>query len=128
MCFQLIKAIENYDIDYTLSSTSDPLFLNFLLSEVSNCWYTSSNSYIAAQRSSITNSLVSRKLDVTRGQIGSNTRILNTNNESIDYPYMLVAPSGGTAFTSLSLDILKRLTTFVNKDSAIGKRIPDWLS
>ena len=127
LCFQLIKAIENYDIGYTLSSTSDPLFLNFLLSEVSNCWYTSSNSYIAAHRSSITNSLVSRKLDVSKGQIGSNTRILNTNNESIDYPYMLVAPSGGTAFTSLSLDLLKRLTTFVNKDSAIGKRISDWV-
>lgn len=121
------KTFENYDIEFTLSSTSDPLFLNFLLSEASNCWYTSSNSYIAAQRSSITNSLVSRKLDVSRGQLGSNARILNTNNESIDYPYMLVAPSGGTAFTSLSLDLLKRLTTFVNKDSAIGKRISDWV-
>ena len=129
-CFKVIKEVENYTIDFShtlLNSTSSSrysLFTNFL-SELSNCWYTDSNSYIAAQRDKLNNGIVSRSLSVSSSQTG--TILFHDSSSSVEFPSL--GPTGGYnwSFTQLSLDVLKRLTTFVNKDSAIGKRMSDWV-
>lgn len=129
-CFKVIKEVENYTIDFShtlLFSTSASrysLFSNFL-SELSNCWYTDSNSYIAAQRDNPNNGIVSRSLSVPSPQTGS--ILFHNSSSSVQFPFL--GPTGGYnwSFTQLSLDVLKRLTTFVNKDSAIGKRMSDWV-
>lgn len=124
-CFKLIKFIESYNIDYTLSSSVTDykkVFKEFLLNELANCWYTSPNSYIAAHRSSLSNGTPIRSFIQPIEQFGSST-VGNDDSISTSMP----VASEVSSFTQLSLDLLKRLTSFVNKDSAIGKRMSEWV-
>lgn len=129
-CFQIIKIIENYSTVFDLSnpkSSNVTLFFEFLDKELSECWYTDSNSYIAAQRSSITNGTPARKLytlDIQNAKLSAQgTALSDDANESQPF----VGMPHAAYFTQLSLDVLKRLTTFINKDSVIGRRISDWV-
>ena len=129
-CFSLIKSIENYKIDYTLSAVKDNTpFGNFIHKELSECWYTTANSYIAAHRSSLTNGISSRSLSFRGYQLGRAPLVPSTPGSSYVTPFPSIGTKGdgNISFTALSLDVLKRLTTFVNKDSAIGKRLSDWV-
>lgn len=132
-CFKVIKDVENYTIDFShtlLGSTSSSrysLFTKFL-AELSNCWYTDSNSYIAAQRDKLTNGIPSRSLATLPEQNGA------FSPEGVPYHAAGSMPSVPSLtnrvspyITQLSLDVLKRLTAFVNKDSAIGKRMSNWV-
>lgn len=132
-CFKLIKAIEDYNIYYSSgllmdgNATSYSLFTSFL-NEVSNCWYTDSNSYLAAQRDTVLNNTPLRSLTSLDSQSGLYTpegkpSIVNTETKVPS----LQDSNGESYITQLSLDVLKRLTTFVNKDSAIGKRMSAWV-
>lgn len=125
-CFSLIKLIENYSINYTLDAVKDSSsFRNFIHSELSECWYTTANSYIAAHRSLITNGIISRTISEPPDQFGS--LFTQANNPSLQQPFIDFGPSSHDTLTSLSLDVLKRLTSFVNKDSAVGRRLSDWV-
>jgi hypothetical protein len=127
-CFSIIKIIENYSVDYTLENLqSNVTFVNFIHKELSECWYTTANSYIAAHRSSLTNGITSRTLDQPLSQFGESTVL--PNDSEVSYPYTSLYSPGvnSYSFTQLSLDLLKRLSTFVNKDSVIGKRLSDWV-
>lgn len=128
-CFSIIKSIENYNYDYTLpylkTSTS---FSNFIHKELSECWFTSANSYIAAHRHDLTNNTPSRSLATLIPQNGGLTANSIPNAEyqnTTKVPF--IGRNTDAYFTQLSLDVLKRLTAFVNKDSAIGKRLSDWV-
>lgn len=133
-CFKMIKAIEDYTIDFSdllvtsSSQSSYKLFTDFLI-ELSNCWYTDSNSYLAAQRDRLDNSIPTRSLLTLPQQNGLQT--VNNVPPLYGKPQVTQVPSISTgstpSFTQLSLDVLKRLTTFVNKDSAIGKRMSAWV-
>ena len=129
-CFKVIKDVEDYIIDFSHSllnssfSSRYSLFTNFL-SELSNCWYTDANSYIAAQRDKLTNGIISRTFPQPAEQFGS--LFTHSNNSSLQQPFIDFGPSSHDTLTSLSLDVLKRLTAFVNKDSAIGKRMSNWV-
>lgn len=126
-CFSLIKLIEDYSIDFTLSSSLSSIFVKFLSSELSECWYTDANSYIAAQRSQLVNNTPLRTLSTLVQQNGNFTPNFVPAGDSTK----TVVPTLGSmtihAISQLSLDVLKRLTAFVNKDSAIGKRMSDWV-
>lgn len=133
-CFELIKRIENYSYLFTSSRMySAPLDDNFVvfksfLAELSECWYTSPNSYIAAQRDNLVNNIPSRSLATLIPQNGGLTANAIPNAEyqnSTKVPF--IGRNTDAYFTQLSLDVLKRLTAFVNKDSAIGKRMSDWV-
>lgn len=128
-CFSLIKLIENYNFDYTLTyQKTSTAFSNFFHKELSECWFTSANSYIAAHRSDLTNNTPSRSLSTLLPQNGGLTANAIPNAE---YQSQTKVPFIGrntdAYFTQLSLDVLKRLTAFVNKDSVIGKRLSDWV-
>lgn len=133
-CFKMIKAIEDYNIYYSSGLLMDgnasaySLFTAFL-TELCNCWYTDANSYLAAQRDSLVNGVPLRTLSTLPLQNGSltpNGVPDNSNSVSSDVPGLSLGQDS-PFFTQLSLDVLKRLTTFVNKDSAIGKRMSAWV-
>lgn len=123
-CYKIIKLIENYSINFALSNDVPGALLDFICDELSNCWYTSANSYIAAHRSSLTNSIAARNFTLDTAQQGSVR--LSSQNSSVSFPHLSSSASNFT-LTALSLDVLKRLSSFVNKDSAIGKRMSDWV-
>lgn len=123
-CYKIIKLIEGYTINFMLSNDIPGAFLDFISDELSNCWYTSANSYIAAHRSSLTNTIASRNFTLETSQKGSVN--VSSQNSSVSFPHLSSSTSNFT-LSALSLDVLKRLTSFVNKDSAIGKRISDWV-
>ena len=132
-CFKLIKEVENYTIDFssTIIHTSYDsrysLFSKFLV-ELSNLWYTDSNSYIAAQRDNLTNGISSRTLVTLPEQNAAFSPNGVPSHPAGSKPSVPSLTNGQTSYiTQLSLDVLKRLTTFVNKDSAIGKRMSDWV-
>lgn len=135
-CFALVKLIEDYSIDFSrntileIASTTSfyGKFIAFLR-DLGNLYYTDSNSYIAAQRDKLTNGLSSRSLTLPVSQSGLAPLIPSTPNNtySTSFPSIGTKGDGNISFTALSLDVLKRLTTFVNKDSAIGKRLSDWV-
>lgn len=133
-CFSLVKLIEDYSIDFSkktileVASTTASYgkFVAFLR-DLGNLYYTDSNSYIAAQRDNVVNNTPLRTLSTVSSQTSSFTTTPDTTGPT-DRPVVPVMSRGSdNAFTQLSLDVLKRLTTFVNKDSAIGKRLSDWV-
>nr|WNN13157.1 MAG: major capsid protein [Microviridae sp.] len=136
-CFKMIKAIEDYTFDFSAnlviqgSESSFKLFTDFL-NELSNCWFTDSNSYLAAQRDSLVNGVPLRSLNSLPEQNGMYTPQAVPDISTIDFhkstvPSLYSYKGSDPYITQLSLDVLKRLTTFVNKDSAIGKRMSDWV-
>lgn len=139
-CYALIRLITNYEVDFSLGMFTqvDPtsravnrhsLFIDFM-TDLASLYYTSSNTFIAAHREKPNND--------TYMPLGGKTFLEangSTSNEiygmtSADYQPQLHAgtlANGSTLFTQLSLDLLKRVTRFVAKDSAIGYRISDWV-
>lgn len=133
-CYTLIKLIEGYTIDFskttilesTSVSTTASNFIKFLR-DLGELYYTDSNSYIAAQRSSLTNSINPRTISCLPSQFGSIEQTSIDVNSSFAKVPVLSVRTPPVSLSALSLDVLKRLTTFVNKDSAIGKRLSDWV-
>lgn len=135
-CFELIKRIENYSYLFTSSRMysvpSDDNFVIFksFLAELSECWYTSSNSYIAAQRDNIVNQTPLRSLTsltIQNGQVTPQGFPSSSDVSSVTPSVPTLKFNNVPYISQLSLDLLKRLTTFVNKDSSIGKRMSDWV-
>ena len=121
-CFKLIMEIWDYTIDFSSSMFSsndniDNLFFG-LLDDLSELYYTDSNSYIAAHRTKITNN--ASLPAVSHGYL-ANTNF-NLTQQTNGLPQL-----HGNSFTQLSLDVLKRLSTYVAKDSVIGRRLSDWV-
>ena len=135
-CFALVKLIEGYSIDFSkktileVASTSSfyGKFIAFLR-DLGNLYYTDSNSYIAAQRDNLVNKTPLRSLSTLEEQNGAYSAMGVGAQSSIptDNIVPFIGDSSYSYFTQLSLDVLKRLTTFVNKDSVIGKRLSDWV-
>lgn len=130
-CFKIIKLIEDYTIDFTLNNatttTAISLFWTFVRNEFKEMWYTSSDSYIAAQRHNLVNDTPSRNLFTLHEQNGSYTVNGVPAVKPTEHQVPYIGSTSNAYFTQLSLDVLKRLTTFINKDSVIGKRMSDWV-
>lgn len=119
--FRLIKNIEDYKWDYTHNKLSqkNQYINNFFafMSSLTECFYSSPNSYIAAHRSDIMNSEPTHNINV----VGT-SNVVSSSEHSLP---LLSSISKG--INQISLDALKRLTTYVAKDSVIGQRISDWV-
>lgn len=133
-CFRIISLIWDYytsfyQLDKTVTSVNLSVFISFL-TELSSLYYTDASSYIAAHRSKPMNgakfpavntalySLVdyaSSDNETTRNYIKNNRFGVPSN------------PADPPSFTWLSIDLLRRLSRFVSKDSVIGKRLSDWV-
>lgn len=139
-CYALIRLITNYEVDFSLGMFTqvDPtskavnrhsLFIDFM-TDLASLYYTSSNTFIAAHREKPNNDTYMPLGGKTFLEANGTTDNQLYGMSSADYQPQLKAGAlgnGSTLFTQLSLDLLKRVTRFVAKDSAIGYRISDWV-
>lgn len=139
-CYALIRLITNYEVDFSLGMFTqvDPtskavnrhsLFIDFM-TDLASLYYTSSNTFIAAHREKPNNDTYMPLGGKTFLEANGTTENQIYGMSSADYQPQLHAGAlgnGSTLFTQLSLDLLKRVTRFVAKDSAIGYRISDWV-
>lgn len=136
VCFRIIGLIWDYytsfyQIDDTVTSVNLAVFMDFL-SEFANLYYTDASSYIAAHRSSPMNGAAQRLPDVNTGVWSLVDYASTTGSASRTYLQrnrfgIPANPASPPQFTWLSIDLLRRLTRFVSKDSVIGKRLSDWV-
>lgn len=132
-CFKVIGLVWEYvtnfyQLDGSVSESNLLLFIDFLRDFV-NLYYTDASSYIAAHRSKPMNGAASRMPAV-------NTSLYSlVNYASHDTPRYIKPNNFGVPHvdadppltTWLSIDLLRRLSRFVSKDSVIGKRLSDWV-
>lgn len=141
LCYDLIRHISNYDYDYGMSSfaaaapSQAPLniqgvFAGFIHT-LGNLFYTSADNYLAAHRLDPMNHAslpvsASSLLEAT----GNNTAHFELNNSDVSTPGVTISPAHAAnrpLIQQLTLDVLKRVSRFVSKDSVIGYRISDWV-
>ena len=122
-CFKLIKCIEDYKIDYShfivsydFPSESEDAWFGFL-NDLAQVYYSDPNSYIAAHRSNINNSRSYESLSL----VGTDNKVPSSVG---DLPSLNNFSKG---ITNVSLDLLRRLTRYVSKDSVIGQRLSQWV-
>lgn len=132
-CFKIIGLVWEYvtnfyQLDGSVSQSNLLLFINFLRDFV-NLYYTDASSYIAAHRSKPMNGAASRMPAVNTSLYSlvnyashDTPRYIKPNNFGV--PHVEADPP---LTTWLSIDLLRRLSRFVSKDSVIGKRLSDWV-
>lgn len=132
-CFKVIGLVWEYvtnfyQLDDAVSQSNLLLFIDFLR-DFMNLYYTDASSYIAAHRTKPMNGAASRLPAV-------NTSLYSlVNYASHDTPRYIKPNNFGVPHvdadppltTWLSIDLLRRLSRFVSKDSVIGKRLSDWV-
>lgn len=140
-CFNLIRHISNYDYDYSMQMYSaakpshSPLniqavFEDFFTS-LGSLFYSTADNFLAAHRlDPMNNAVLPVSAKAMLEANGNDTADFTLNHADTTMPGVLV----GTAHTAnrpliqqLTLDVLKRLSRFVSKDSVIGYRISDWV-
>ncbi len=127
-CYKLIKYIEDnyYTTFYPLASSSvgSPIsnisqltFFQDLCASLTTCFYTSPDDYLSIHRSTpnLSPSSVSfNNID------GSPVTLSSSEGHLPGYP-------GNVTTYLIRLQMLQRLTRYVNKDSIIGKKMSEWL-
>ena len=132
-CFKVIGLVWEYvtnfyQLDGSVSQSNLLLFIDFLRDFV-NLYYTDASSYIAAHRSKPMNGAASHLPPVNTSLYSlvnyashDTSRYIKPNNFGV--PHVDADPP---LTTWLSIDLLRRLSRFVSKDSVIGKRLSDWV-
>lgn len=122
-CFRLIDLIYSYGYVDFLNSVS-PQFWKGFVSSLSDCWYTYETDFVSAN------------IDKPASNVAGDVNIPNTTLTSASsYSNGVMSPASGQPYvwasnglvTSAQLQILSRLTRFVNKNSIIGGRIYEYL-
>lgn len=122
-CFRLIDFIYSYGYVDFLNSVSSQFWKGFV-SSLSDCWYTYETDFVSAN------------IDKPASNVAGDVNIPNTTMTSASaYSNGVMSPSSGQPYvwasnglvTSAQLQILSRLTRFVNKNSIIGGRIYEYL-
>lgn len=128
-CYKLIKYIEdNYYTTFypvldnpssvTGSQNDLQLFLfQSLCDSLSNCFYTSPDDFLSIHRATPNLSANSVSFHSVDGVDAS----LSANDKSLPFY------AGNTSTYLVKLQMLQRLTRYVNKDSIIGKKMSEWL-
>lgn len=127
VAYSLVKYIEDhYYVDFStfFKDTNDdvfPVFVDFI-TDLSECWYTQLDDFVSAHRKEpIT---VNRSFSSPDGN--SDLPQVVTNDKSspgFELPYQ----NDGTSLNNLTIQMLRLVTRFVNKDSVIGGKLSDWL-
>lgn len=122
-CFRLIDLIYSYGYVDFLNSIDARIWKGFV-SSISDCWYTYETDFVSAN------------IDKPASNVAGDVNIPNTTMTSASaYSNGVMSPSSGQPYvwasnglvTSAQLQILSRLTRFVNKNSIIGGRIYEYL-
>lgn len=130
-CFKIIQYIWDYNVNFfqlTGHVSSQPLSIFILfLRDFQNLYYTDASSYIAAHRQLPMNNAeypnVSSAL-WSLSDYASNPNSRYINESAFGVPQINANPTNATW---LGIDLLRRLSRYVSKDSVIGKRLSDWV-
>ena len=130
-CFKIIQYIWDYNVNFfqlTGHVSSQPLSIFILfLRDFQNLYYTDASSYIAAHRQLPMNNAqypnVSSSL-WSLSDYASNPNAGYISESAFGVPQLGGNPSNATW---LGIDLLRRLSRYVSKDSVIGKRLSDWV-
>lgn len=135
-CFKIIGYIWEYNVNfYPFDDGLDSSFMKsfvLFLRDFLNLYYTDASSYIAAHRAYPMNGAGSRLPKINTGVYSLVTYASSSSSASRSYlqPNQFSVPANPAdppQFTWLSIDLLRRLSRFVSKDSVIGKRLSDWV-
>lgn len=122
-CYKLIDSIYNAGLVDFLSSNVGTSWRDFI-SSLGDCWYTYNTDFVSAN------------FDKPASNVTSSSDLPNlTMNSATAYTNGILTPTSGQPYvwaqngliTSAQLQILSRLTRFVNKNSLIGGRIYEYL-
>lgn len=124
--YALIKYIEdNYytnfrDFSNDTESEAFDMFINFLL-DLSECWYTQPDDFVSAHRDVPVT--VNRQLFISDGNEELQDLRNNIDTAGDELPYQFA----GANLNWLTIQGLRLITRFVNKDSVIGGKLSDWI-
>ena len=138
-CYSLIRYISNYEIDFgldmftqvdpTQTSPNRHRYFKLFMADLAEVYYTDSDNYSSAHRTQPYNDATTPVSGNTLLEAnGELSHVIQSNNSERYQPTLqTVVTNNNNYLTQLSLDLLKRVTRFVAKDSAIGYRISDWV-
>ena len=115
----VFKFIKNTSENYLPNVCNDQDFFSVVLNAVSDCYYVSNDDFVSVHRSTISNVGLETVPYVDEGGTPNST---NTVTKS-SLPYF----SDDTPLSMIALDLVKRLTRYVNKDSIIGQKMSNWV-
>lgn len=113
--FKFIKSVSD---DYLPNLCNDEDSMDILFSALSDCYYVSNDDFVSVHRSSLDNVSLGAFPYVNYGGTVSATAPLDTSTQ----PNLAVS-----SLNLVALDVVKRLTRFVNKDSVIGQKMSTWV-
>lgn len=139
-CYDLIRRISNYEYDFGMSMYAaaaplhSPLNLQGLFDSfvgtLGELYYTSADNYLAAHRlDPMNNATLPISYDSFLEATGNNGSSFVLDNTNVKTPGVSLGNfgQGRPLIQQLTLDVLKRVSRFVSKDSVIGFRISDWV-
>lgn len=112
--FQFLKHVSD---SYFTNLGNDEDNMDVIFKSLSDCYYVSNDDFVSVHRSDIDNvSLGSFSFVDSNGGISESQSISTFSQPSLNGDIRLIA-----------LDVVKRLTRFVNKDSIIGQKMSTWV-
>lgn len=114
--FKFLKSVSD---DYLPNLCNDEDSMDSVFSALSDCYYVSNDDFVSVHRSTLENVSLGKFPYVT--ELGVNTSTPSFTVSQQPYSYST------NALSLISLDVVKRLTRFVNKDSLIGQKMSTWV-
>ena len=113
----IFKDIKHYSDDYVPNLCNDEDLMDHILKGLSDCYYVSNDDFVSVHRS-----------DVSNVGLGAFPFINPDGTSDITTPINRTdLPVVGSSVSLIALDVVKRLTRFVNKDSIIGQKMSTWV-
>lgn len=112
--FKFIKIVSD---DYLPNLCNDEDSMDLVFSALSDCYYVSNDDFVSVHRSTMST------VDSPVFSFVSPDGSLSTSEYSADKSL----PTYSSDLSLIALDVVKRLTRFVNKDSLIGQKMSTWV-
>nr|DAQ61636.1 MAG TPA: Major capsid protein [Microviridae sp.] len=110
--------LKNVSDSYLPNVCNDEDFCSVILSSLSDCYYVSNDDFVSVHRASLDTVSLGPFPYVNYGGTSSQTPSISTSVQ----PNVQVS-----SLNLIALDVVKRLTRFVNKDSVIGQKMSTWV-
>lgn len=115
----VFKALKSVSDDYLPNLCNDEDSMDIVFKSLSDCYYVSNDDFVSVHRADISNVSLSPFSYVNESGVPQSTKAV-TNKV---LPYI----TQDNDLSLIALDVVKRLTRFVNKDSIIGQKMSTWV-
>ncbi len=113
----VFKFIKSTSDNYLPNVCHDVDFFRVVLSDLSDCYYASNDDFVSVHRSTLDNVGLPAFPYINHAGDTTTTYGLNIDTQ----------PILSNDISLIALDVVKRLTRFVNKDSVIGQKMSSWV-